>query len=434
MNVTATLLGILFFAASLSATAQELGMPLIARHDSLLDSRGFEYSPDGETIAVGAQHGMLSLWDASTATFIREMDRLVDTVEIRDVRFSHTGDTIYATTSDGRLILWNTETGDSIGQLKLLDGHLARLEISRDGRTAVMIGLEGSVFVVDLADLSLAYAIDDPVAKIYGATIDPTGRRLVTSGSSDVDPYPKLLREWNFQTGEFIRADTLPMSVDKAIYSPDGSRILFSAANFPASGRDRNYWFAVELDAETFDTIRTFHPPDTIDWIYGFEYSPSGDRIVAAGMGGAYVWSRASGEVSAILDTARRSGLWDATFSSDDDQVALIGWSGEMRIWNIGPLSVDDVVAGENLIHHHAPRPNPTTGSFEIAVSLVTPAAMTVEVVDMMGRQVMKPVGRSCEPGRNAVSIDLSEVTEGTYWCVVRVGSSTYGHIIRVVR
>jgi hypothetical protein len=78
--------------------------------------------------------------------------------------------------------------------------------------------------------------------------------------------------------------------------------------------------------------------------------------------------------------------------------------------------------------------PNPTAGQTMLNYSLKISSSVTVDVFDLQGRKVSNSNYGYMNAGKHEVPIDLSEFSEGQYFCFLKTEEGMAASIIRVIR
>ena len=120
---------VLVFGSTTAQTYREIS--LLTGHTEVV--RTVAFSPDGKTLASGAQDATIKLWNVesgeNTATFVR------NGIGVESVAFSPDGKMLAAGTESSTVKLWDTENGQNIATFK---GHAFRVfsvAFSSDGKT-----------------------------------------------------------------------------------------------------------------------------------------------------------------------------------------------------------------------------------------------------------------------------------------------------------
>lgn len=207
------------------------------------------FSPDGMTLATGAEDRTIKLWDVQSGTIRHNLQG--HELDIYSLDYSKDGRLIVSGSGDRRVKIWEAETGRLLHNLGADDvgpkDGVTSVAFSPDGRYVAAGSLDR---VVRIWDVQTGYFIDrfeGHSDSVYSVAFDPEGK-TVASGSLD-----KTLRLWDVSSRSrsrcrhtFVGHKDFVLSV---AFSNDGSWI--------ASGsKDRyvNFW-----DPRTANLLMTLH-------------------------------------------------------------------------------------------------------------------------------------------------------------------------------
>ena len=337
---------LLLIATATSVSAQMPGVPITVTDTNLLFGRALAFSPDGETIVAGSYEGYVSLWEASTGRLVDTLDRVMSGEEVYELLFSSTGDTIIGTTSEGRILLWERSTGDSLAEFVIDFGWYPRLDLGRDGRTLIVHSVLDDLRIIDLPTLRERFTIGDDDTGIDAFAIDPTSDRVITVGTDIGTAESRYLRSWDLVTGELIDDAHLPFDVNPYFslmsFSGDGRRLAITSVH-PNENPFLEYAFVYLIDAQTFDTIRSYLPPDTLIGIMAIDLDASGTRLVFSGGRNGYLWDVASGEVIGDFHYIPTQTFFvKSNFNPQGNRLAVLDNFATMRIWSLETVSVEE--------------------------------------------------------------------------------------------
>jgi WD40 repeat protein/tetratricopeptide (TPR) repeat protein len=312
-------------------------------------------SPDGRTVACGAEDGVVTVLDLGTAkpplAVFRGHGGAVDCVAFsRDGRFvlsgggdktaklwdvrsaneppplSVPGVTRVALAPDGRTAasadadrtvrLWDLRTGCNLRVFRRPEAYLGALAFSPDGRTVAAGGTDG---IVKLWDASTGKAVltlcGHPAApagkaRTMPVAFSPDGATLLSGGGDGP------LKLWDLKTGTEVRAFRgHTANVSAVAFAPDGRSALSAADD-----KTVRLW-----DVRTGAERRTFA---------GYATEASCVRFSADGLlavagefgGGARVLDLQSGQTRQALELD--GSIADACLSPDGGLLAIAGWGG----------------------------------------------------------------------------------------------------------
>ncbi|MEM9121397.1 MAG: AAA-like domain-containing protein [Cyanobacteria bacterium P01_F01_bin.56] len=221
-----------------------------------------------------------------------------------------TGDTVAIGGDDRMVQLWQPD-----GTLTTtLAGHTKRVggvDFSPDGEVIASAGLDRTIWLrgIDGAPWRVLQTAGD----MRGISFpDSDAQTLVTIDSSNT----AQLRQWESPLLQtiFLNDDVWDIAI-----SPDGERLI-SGDSPIVHVWDRDRKIVATLDAGQ-------------DTLFGFDYSPNGQLIAAAGANGTVqLWSL-TGELLQNLPGLDELQAWSVSFSPDSQRLAAIAEDGRIFVW-----------------------------------------------------------------------------------------------------
>jgi WD40 repeat protein len=199
-------------------------------HERLTERRGMSFrclsfSPDGRTLAMGAEDGTIRLWEMPGARERLVMRGHADVV--KSLAFSPDGGLIVSSSQDGSVVLWDANGGNAIRTLApagLSPGRF--VAFSPDGRTIGMSEVAWEARDLIMMDVQTGAIRARLSGHRFGANalaFSPDGQILATAG---VDRCIKL---WDLATGKELSTLRDDVGwVKSLVFSPDGSRLAYS--------------------------------------------------------------------------------------------------------------------------------------------------------------------------------------------------------------
>lgn len=147
------------------------------------DAMAIAFSPDGKTLAVAFDGGLLELFSV-TGTHIKTLHDERD-VQVRAIAFLPGGKSLLWASGDGRTREVDVASGKTVRELTQLPGSVRAYDVavSPDGRLAVTVGQAGAALLHDLA-AGTAVTLPSPNDReLRFASFSPDGTTVLASGS-----------------------------------------------------------------------------------------------------------------------------------------------------------------------------------------------------------------------------------------------------------
>lgn len=243
------------------------------------------YSPDGRLFATGTSQLVgVSLWDARSGQLVRTLKEpypLSKGTHVYDFSFSPDGKTI-ASTGNGEIQIWDVATGRLRRKLKAPDKQWT-VAYSPDGNTVAGASTlarnsqnEARKTVVHLWDTRKARLRKSRVGAGFPIAFSPDGRLLLTRL---VDPkHDDKVGKWR------LASDILqPLSSDQITANGDATPVAISPnSRFIATGhRDGRVQLRSARTGALLQTLRVAQ-----DMVTGVAFSPDGTLLVSAAQKG----------------------------------------------------------------------------------------------------------------------------------------------------
>ncbi len=202
------------------------------------------FSPDGNSLAIVDNNGMLKLFEVPTliASGVETVapEHLAIAAHddwIWDVAFSPDGSIVITTGRDKTAKIWDAETGMHLTTLSGHQGWVYGVTCSYDGKRIITTSSDGTARVWDALAGELLFTLVGHTASVMQAAFSLDGTLIVTAS---MDGTVKL---WDAETGsEKLTLFGHPSGVTDVAFSPDGKRLYTSNKD----GSDRVYLLIVE--------------------------------------------------------------------------------------------------------------------------------------------------------------------------------------------
>jgi WD40 repeat protein/DNA-binding SARP family transcriptional activator len=295
------------------------------------DVLDIDISPDGRFALSTGRDSTLILWDLVDAAQVGRFDGHGDMVydvglvPAQGSLLSGSGSgSVNRPSLDSSLRLWQLESGALLNTYPVPLPAIFQVAISPDGKTALYVGGDVGVHILDLKTWQESNALQGHQSFVTCIEFLPDGSRAL-SGSGD-----GTLILWDLQSGQLLyQLDALAREpgVWALAISPDGSTAL----------SDTGQGSMILWDLQRGELLRILRGPDPDGWTgaSGIAYRPDGTTALSVGGDGRIIeWDLESGQ--AIRQIGEHPGLRTRVVVTPDGRLAMTaGMDGALMLWDL---------------------------------------------------------------------------------------------------
>jgi WD40 repeat protein len=322
---------------------------------------GVAFSPDARVVAVGANSGIIKLWDPAARTVRDTIVAHGDRIHALD--FSTEGLTLASAGNSGILKLWDAIPSSAPLALQAHPGDINTVALTPGTKVLFATSRDGMVSVWDLAAANLRASFRAHAGDIFSAALAADGTLLATGGSDGVinlwDPSSRAqlasldghagtihglafsldrqtlaaatangtVQLWDVQNRRL--RETLKERATKMLavtFSPDGKSLA-------SAGYDDVENLVTLWDLATRQPLRTF--TSNLNSIISLSFSPEGKLLASAHYSGVVkVVDTQTGQEVAHLAGHNDHAL-KALFSPDGKTLATSSEDGTVKLWDV---------------------------------------------------------------------------------------------------
>jgi len=242
------------------------------------EATSVHFSPDGKQLLGCGGDRAAYLWDTATGHQPFRLGQLAgdDVTGFETAAFSPDGRTILGTESDCHI--WDAVTGKRLCLMPPEDVKVSLFhsaEFSPDGKLVVSASLDKTAQTWDSKTGRQIQLLSGHVSFVFHASFSADSTRIVTASED------KTARVWEAATGKQLQKLDHPGSVQNAIFSPDGKRILTQWIPAENDSPQTPYVAGISLwDAQTGKEIRRLTTHDKQQRPGPMVFTPDGKSIL----------------------------------------------------------------------------------------------------------------------------------------------------------
>ena len=305
-----------------------------------ISTYSFELSPDGNTLAIGANNGMITLWD--TVSNKIKGTPWVHTGIVDELHWSPDGSFFASAGGDSdhgyKAIIWDAQGTRQF----TLDGHtnvIGLLQWSPNGNLLASADYDGNLMIWETAS-GKQLAAPDERADVHGFAWSPDGL-IFAAGYED-----EGVVLWD--TNTWKPAATIPAGAARPTnlqWSPDGTTLGFRI--YQNDAYEVRYW-----------DIRSKKVTYTLEKAYLWKWGPDGTIIVSTQYGSKPYLFQSDGELIREFGNAPDKLLgfdW-----SPDGRLIIAGTGKQMVIWDAKSGKILTTIDDTTLLQWNYERWSPT--------------------------------------------------------------------------
>lgn len=289
----------------------------------------FAFTPDGKTLAVGAQGKKLTLWDVDSRAQQAELDMQGGAADV-SVRFSPDGRTLYAGGLINFVAVWDVETRRRLETWKSHERPVMTMALSPDGKTLVTGSRDVSIKLWDVSTGGVRVTIQGHTDAVSSVAFSPDGKTLA-SGSRDM-----TIKFWDATSGaaKGSLAGHTGWIWDLA-YSADGKTLASASLDKTVRLWDLATGSACTLTAKSGMYCVAFSPDDkTIFTGSGVKFKPG---VSGQSYGELTMWEVATAQPRGTLHDFPGQ-VTTLAFTPDGELLAVGTADGIVKLWHTTDL------------------------------------------------------------------------------------------------
>ncbi|MGO9464961.1 MAG: protein kinase domain-containing protein [Isosphaeraceae bacterium] len=278
---------------------------------------GLAYSPDGKRLASASFNGQaVSLWDVASGCLLRTIK--VKTRAIWDLAFGPDGVHLASACTDGGLQILDVTRDQEFRRFPEARAAVG-VAFGPDGSFIATAGTDQTVTIRELPTGQVVRKLAGHASIVESVAIRPDGRRVASAGND------RTVRVWDVASGKeiYVLAGHTD-DIYHVVFSPDGKTLASASKD-----RTIKLW-----DADAGREIRSLG--GHIDAVNAVAFSPDGKTLASAGFDGfVMLWDVGSGRrLRSVM--SHPTGVRSVAISRDGRWLAAGGYvDPTIRVWDL---------------------------------------------------------------------------------------------------
>jgi WD40 repeat protein len=290
--------------------------------------QSFRLLPDGLSVLVGMQSGLIHRWMLDTGEIITFEQEHSD--RINALAVSSDGKFALSAGDDNVVIYWDIEAGAALKFLEEHTAHVLSVAFSPDGTQALSGGQDNTLVLWDIVNFEVIFALEGHESGVSDVAFGPTPNRITTAS------WDNSIRIWDTHTHKVVREfQGHTGGINRIDISSDGRFIVSGSFD-----TDIRLW-------ETRSFVEVGFVAGDNSVLQHLVYSPDGNILVTAhDSGDVHLWD-VKGYTHLKILPGHNGRVVSVAISPNSQLVAAISDDNNLIVWDW--QTDEQVLALENL-------------------------------------------------------------------------------------